>query len=175
MCIPSDHLLQSTIKMIAYNYPNIKYICGSTDIIDILVNNCNVNKKNIYYLKENKKYDLGMFKCKLESVYHDVPNHLIKINLKDKKILYVVDTASLENIEAKNYDFYFIEANYDEELLKQHMEEIDETGEFDYLHRVKYTHLSKQQAINFLVENMGEKSEYCFIHQSEYNMKGEKE
>lgn len=171
--VHKDHLLYSTVRTIAYNYPNIKFICGSIDIIDILINKCNVDKKNVYYLDEYKKYNLGLIKCKLEPVKHDVPNHLIKIEMNNKKILYVVDTATMQGIEAKNYDYYLIEANYDEELLQQHLEEIDNTDDYNYLYRAKNTHLSKQQAIDFLVTNMGDNSEYKFIHMSEYNMKEE--
>ena len=58
-----DHLLPTAIKKIAYNYPTIKFITGSEVVVQNLVD-CGVNKKNIYVLKNGKKYDLGLLKVK---------------------------------------------------------------------------------------------------------------
>ena len=169
--IHSDHLNKTTIKQLAYNFPNIKYICGSTDIVDILVNQCNVKKSNIYALASNKWYDLGAIKVRLEQLTHDVSNHLIKFQIKDKKGIYIVDTDNVDNVVAKNYSLYLIEANYQDEILQQHKAEKDEKGEFDHLYRVENTHLSFSQANDFLIENMGNNSIYEYIHKSEYNFK----
>lgn len=167
----SDHLKKETIKKIAFERPTLKFVCGSTDIVDILVNQCNVKKSNIYALASNKWYDLGAIKVRLEQLTHDVPNHLIKFQIKDKKGIYIVDTGNVDNVEAKNYSLYLIESNYQEELLEQHKLEIDEKGEYDHLYRVENTHLSFNQANSFLIENMGNNSIYEYIHKSKYNFK----
>ena len=174
--VHKDHLLPTTIKHIAYNYPTIKYICGSNYVVNELVK-CGVNKKNIYVLNTSKWYDLGLIKAKLELLEHDTPNYALLFEYKSKKCLYVVDTASVDNIEAKNYNLYLIESNYNEELLEKHIQECinnnDNEDKLYYLNRVKSTHLSYNKCTDFLLENMGENSEFVRIHKSSYNYKGD--
>ena len=166
--IHKDHLKPSTIKQIAYNYPTIRFVTGSVKVVEELLNN-GVNVKNINILKDGKKYDLGLLKIKLEHLYHDVPNYGLKWEIKDKKGIYLVDTARVDHIEAKNYNLYLIESNYREDILQKHIEECDNEDKLYYLDRVPKTHLSNEQANGFLIENMGEESFYQYIHCSDYN------
>ena len=168
--IHKDHLLPSTIKQIAYNYPTIKFITSSHGVVEKLYEN-GVNKKNIYFMKENKWYSLGILDFRLEPLVHDVDNYCIKVkfNTINKKMIYIVDTANVNNIEAKNYDLYLIESNYREDILQKHIEECEDESKLYYLDRVPKTHLSNEQANGFLIENMGEESIYQFIHCSDYN------
>ena len=163
-----DHLNTTTIKKIAYEKPTIKYVVGSIDLINKLLE-CDVNSTNIYALNSNKWYDLGMIKIKLESIFHDVPNHLCKFQIKDKKGIYIIDCNSVDNVIAKDYDLYLIEANYMKDVLEQHKQELDANGEYDHLYRVENVHLSFEQANSFLIENMGSNSVYEYIHKSKYN------
>lgn len=165
----SDHLNKKTIKQIAYNFPTIKFVVGSTDIVNTLVEHSNVNKKNIYALPSNKWYDLGMLKLKLEQLEHDVPNHLIKFQIGAKKGVYIVDTNSVKHIKAKDYDLFLIEANYKKEILEKHKQEKNENDEYNHLYRVENTHLSYEEANDFLIENMKSDSQFEYIHQSSYN------
>lgn len=168
--IHKDHLLPTTIKQIAYNYPTIKFVTGSRGVVKKLYEN-GVNKKNIYFMKENKWYSLGILDFRLEPLVHDVDNYCIKVkfNTIDKKMIYIVDTANVDNIEAKNYNLYLIESNYREDILQKHIEECEDEDKLYYLNRVPRTHLSNEQANGFLIENMGENSVYQFIHESSYN------
>ena len=156
--------------MITYNKPTIKIITGSFEVANILINQCKVSKKNIYLLKPQKWYDIGMCKIKLDELVHDTPNYALHINYKNKKILYVVDTNSVKHIKAKDYDLFLIEANYKKEVLEEN--ELN-SEEKIYYERVKNTHLSYEDANSFLIENMSSNSEYCYIHQSKLNFKGE--
>ena len=165
----SDHLNKKTIKQIAYNFPTIKFVVGSTDLVNTLVEHSNVNKKNIYALPSNKWFDLGMLKLKLEQLEHDVPNHLIKFQIGAKKGIYIVDTNSVKNIKAKDYDLFLIEANYKKEILEKHKQEKNENDEYNHLYRVENTHLSYEEANDFLIENMKSDSQFEYIHQSSYN------
>ena len=70
------------------------------------------------------------------------------------------DTSQIEHIVAKNYDYYFIEGNYENEE-ELHQRAIDNY----YENRVKNTHLSKVQATEWLMKNMGENSKYIFMHE----------
>ena len=170
--VHKDHLLTSTIKKIGYNYPTIKYLCGSEEVVKKIVE-CGVTKKNIYILKPSKWYDLGLFKAKLEPLEHDTPNYAIMFEYEDKKCVYIVDTANVNNIEAKDYDLYLIESNYKEDILQYHKDICEDEDEMFYLDRVPLTHLSYEQANDFLINNMGANSEYQYIHQSSYNFKEE--
>lgn len=133
---------------------------------------CEVNKKNIIILKPNKWFDLKLCKVKLETLIHDTSNFSFKCEYKGMKCIYIVDTASVENIKAKDYDLYLIESNYKEDILQQHLLICDEEDRI-YLERVPLTHLSYEQANDFLINNMGANSEYCYIHKSNYNFKEE--
>ena len=165
-----DHLNPITIKQIAYNYPTIKFITGSKYVIQNLVL-FGVNQKNIFPLKCHKKYDLGLLKVKLEQLYHDTPNYALKWELNGKKGIYAVDTERIDHIVAEDYDLYLIESNYNEELLKEHINNCEDTNMLYYLDRVSKTHLSDTQCNDFLIQNMGENSVYEKIHKSSYNYK----
>lgn len=111
---------------------------------------------------------------KLESLTHDVPNYCIHFEINKQKGIYITDTCSVENINAKNYNLYLVESNYNEDLLKQHILECDDIYKLKYLERVPKTHLSYEKANTFLIENMGDNSNFQYIHQSEYNFREEK-
>lgn len=81
-------------------------------------------------------------------------------------MLYATDTNSIDHIEAKDYNWYFIEANYEtDEEIREKIKEAKEKGEFCYLERVQYTHLNQLQALNWLNKNKGVDSQFIFIHQ----------
>lgn len=168
-----DHLLPSTIQKIAYNHPTIKFICGSRDVV-FKLNENNVPNKNIFFMDKSKWFSLGILDFRLELLEHDVDNFALKfkINTVDKKGIYIVDTKDVNGIEAKDYDLYLIEANYKEEILEKHIKECSQE-ELVYLLRVPNTHLSWEQANTFLIKNMGENSEFQYIHESSYNFEGD--
>ena len=69
------------------------------------------------------------------SVNHDVPNVGFKIGKIKKtkhKLLHLTDASDLEDIVAINYDAYFIEMNYSDELIHDIIREKQERGEFAY-------------------------------------------
>lgn len=165
--IHEDHLKKTTIKKIAYEKPNIKFLVGKFLVNELV--KLGVSKKNIITFDTGKWYNLGIFKAKMDYLFHDVPNNCLHIEFRDgEKLFYATDTSKIEHIQAKDYNLYLIEANYltDDELLAK-IKEQEENGEYSYLRRVLGTHLSQLQAINWLDLNKGEKSEYCFIHQHE--------
>ena len=170
-----DHLNMACIKQLTYSYPTIKFVTGSKDVVEKLVK-CGARKKNIYFLKEGIRYDLGMLKVRLVYLYHDVDNYGIKWEYKGKKGIYCVDTSRLDHIVAEDYDLYLIEANYKEEILQQHIDQCEpDDDRLIYLHRVENTHLSQDQANKFLLDNMGDNSVYEYIHQSKFNFEYEEE
>ena len=84
----------------------------------------------------------------------------------------IINIVIVDNISAKDYDLYLIESNYKEDILKKHLKECSEE-ELIYLNRVPLTHLSYEKANDFLINNMGDNSEYQYIHLSGYNFVAE--
>ena len=127
-----------------------------------------VQKKNIWVLQEHRWYDIGIGKVKIELLEHDTRNSSFQIEYKNgEKMIYITDTGEIPDyIDAKNYDLYLIESNYknEEELDKLIQQDYDNGVEFSHYIRVRNTHLSQEQAIEWLKANMGEESKFEFIH-----------
>ena len=99
----------------------------------------------------------------------------IIINKTGYKIFHATDINSLQGIEAKDYDLFCLEANYDEQEIKTRLKEKEDKGEYAYENRVLKTHLSKEECNRFLIENMGENSECIYLHQHIEKQKEEKD
>jgi hypothetical protein len=119
-----------------------------------------IDRKRIDVCDIGKKYNYGYFKIVPIKLFHDVENAGWRIFYKEVKAIYCTDTKTLEGIKAIGYDFYLIEGNYeDEEELKTYA--VDNV----YYNRVKNTHLSKEYARNWLLDNMGLNSVYEWMHE----------
>lgn len=160
--IHQDHFNKKTIKRLVFERPSIKFVCCEWLVEELL--QCEVDKKNIYVVEANKKYDLGAFQLEPINAYHDVPNCGYKIFIDNKKILYITDTKSLDGIIAKDFDLYLVEANYEEKELENRIREKEEQGVYAYENRVKLTHLSKEQCDSFLIENGNSNSIFEYMH-----------
>ena len=157
-----DHCKDSTIKKIAFEYPNIKFITSEVNAEHLV--KLGVKKQNIYALKLEKWYNIGLCKVRLDYLIHDKPNCSLKINQNGYKLIYIVDTSSADHIEAKDYDFAYIEGNYlDDEELNKKIEQDKLNNKYSHYERVKKTHLSQLQALNFIQKN--NIKNYEFIHQ----------
>lgn len=156
--IHSDHFNKKTIKKLSYERPTLRFACCEWLVKDLI--ECGVEKKNIDVLKIGKIYNYNAFKVIPIKLYHDVSQCGYKVLINSYKVIYATDTNRIDHIDAKNYDYYFIEGNYedDEEL---HNRAVDEF----YENRVKNTHLSKVKASEWLMENMGNNSKYIFMHE----------
>ena len=100
---------------------------------------------------------------------HDVPNCGYHITFfhdgKDERLFYATDTATLDGIEAPGYDLYLIEANHTMEEIQRRAWEKLNAGEFAYEVRAAANHLSQEQALDWLYQQMGPHSQYVFLHQ----------
>ena len=154
----SDHFNKVTIKKLAYERPTLRFACCEW-LVDELVK-CGVEKKKIDVLKIGKNYNYNAFIVEPIKLYHDVPQCGYKLKIGANKLIYATDTNKIDHIEAKNYNYYFIEGNYENE------EELHNRATDEYYEkRVKETHLSKVQATEWLMKNMGENSKYIFMHE----------
>ena len=155
-----DHLNIKTLKKIQLERPSIrvgacqwmmKYLKG----ID-----------NIDLYEPNEVYNYGPFTISPFHAQHNVPNCGYRINYNGYKTIHVTDVAHLEGIEAKGYDLYAIEHNYDADTLDDYIMEAKAKGEYTHLYESTSNHLSIQQAIEFIYANKKESSEVLKLHQS---------
>lgn len=124
-----------------------------------------MNKKNIDIFQIGTTYDYKLFKIIPVKLYHDVLQCGYRVLFDDYKIIYMTDTKTVEGISAQNYDLYLIEGNYDEDEITERIKQKQQNCKYVYEFRAKDSHLSIQQASEFLLNNMGENSEYVFMHQ----------
>jgi len=158
--IHGDHFNVSTIKKLAFERPTLRFACG-----DFLAEYLQ-GIKNVDILESGKVYDYGQFKVSPITLYHDVPNFGYRIFKNDTKIIHVTDTAHLEGITAKNYDLYAIESNYNEDTIFESIERKKSNGEFAYQKGAINSHLSEQQARDFIFKNRGKHSRVLRLHES---------
>ena len=158
--IHGDHFNPSTIKKLAFERPTLRFACGEflTEYLE--------GFKNVDVLESGKIYDYGQFKISPITLYHDVPNFGYRIFKNDTKIIHATDTVHLEGITAKNYDLYAIESNYNEDTIFESIERIKAKGEFAYQEGAINSHLSEQQARDFIFKNRKEESIVLRLHES---------
>lgn len=161
--IHRDHFNKTTIRKLAQERPTLRFVCCDWLLQPLL--ECGVNRKNIDMLQIGTKYDYKLFKIVPVKLYHDVPQCGYRILFDNYRVIYMTDTKTVEGIVAKNYDLYLIEGNYDENEIEERIKHKQQECKYVYEFRAKNSHLSKQQASKFLLENMGENSEYVFMHE----------
>lgn len=157
-----DHFKPQTIKRLSQERPTLRFGCCEWLVKDLL--NAGVDKKHIDVYKIGRIYDYGTFKVSPIKLYHDVPNAGYRLFVGQEKAIYATDTGHLQGITAKDYDLYLIESNYTEDDLEQRIIEKTASGQYCYELHVAERHLSHEQASEFLLANMGQNSEYCFLH-----------
>lgn len=161
--IHSDHFNKSTIHLLAQNRPTLRFGCCSWLARDLL--SCGVNKANIDIYNCNVTYSYGFFKVIPIKLSHNVPNCGYKIHFRDlTKLIYATDTNNLNGIEAKDYDLYMIEANYEDEIISEKIRQKKEAGEYAYEMQVLKNHLSKKKCDNFIYSNIGQNGIYIYMH-----------
>lgn len=161
--IHSDHFNPATIRRLAAERPTLRFACCDW-LLPMLIG-CGVQKKNIDLLKVGKIYNYGAFKLSPVKLYHDVDNCGWRIFSGAEKAVYITDTSTVRGITAKDYDLYMVEANYSEDEIRERIRAKEAAGQYVYEYRVLKTHLSKEECDQWLMDNIGENSEYVYIHQ----------
>ncbi len=163
--IHSDHFNKTTIKRLAKERPSLRFGCCEWLVAPLI--ECGVSKRNIDVFEFEKAYDYKQFKVEPIPLVHNVPNTGYKVHFGEEKLIYATDTNNLNGIEAKNYDLYLIEANYEDEEIKKRIAEKEINCEYCYEKQVLKNHLSKAKCDKFLAENCGDKSSFVYMHQHE--------
>lgn len=160
--IHSDHFKKSTIKRLHFERPGLRFGCGEWLLEPLL--DCGIPKGCIDVYQMGRRYSYGSFRVSPVAVYHDVPNCGYRIFAGREKAIYITDTVTLDGITAPAYDLYLIEANYNEEEIKEKIREKRSDGKYAYELKAMERHLSERQCNNWLYENMGANSEYIYLH-----------
>lgn len=160
--IHADHFKRSTIKRLAKERPTLRFGCCEWLTNELV--EAGVSWRNIDVFEIGKVYDYEVFKVSPVKLYHNVQNCGYRIFANGEKGIYATDTGHLQGITAKDYDLYMIEANYTDEDLQERINAKLEAGEYCYELNVANRHLSHEQASEWLMDNIGEKSEYVFLH-----------
>lgn len=160
-----DHFNPSTARRLHQERPALRW--GGCEWMVPTLLDAGINKAVIDVYEPWHAYAYVSFSFAPVPLIHDVPNCGYKLNIGGGRrfIFYATDTASLDGIEAKNYDLYLIEANHTRAEIEARMEEKLSRGEFAYEYRAAQNHLSQEQAMDWLAQNMGPKSKYLFLHQ----------
>lgn len=167
----SDHLNKSCVKKLAELRPTLKFVVCDY-LVDILLK-CGVKKNNCIVLKVNEWYDFKAFKCRFDELSHDVNNVAIHIDINGEKLIYATDTCALDNVDAKDYDYYLIEGNYKEEELKQRKQIKLLNGEYSIEDRIENTHLSYEKCVDYFMRMSKDTSVLEIMHK--HQEEGDKE
>jgi phosphoribosyl 1,2-cyclic phosphodiesterase len=158
--IHADHLNLSTIKKMQLHRPGLRVACGSSLVEDL------PGVRNIDIIEPGKWYNYGAFKIAGITLRHDVPNMGWRLNIDGYKIIHCTDSENLDGVEAKGYNLFALEHNYSEETVYDIIREKRERGEYAHQIGSINSHLSIQQAQDFIFRNKGENYEVLRLHES---------
>ena len=160
--IHSDHFNKTTIRRLAHERPTLRFGCCDWLVGDLLV--CGVDARRIDILTPDNISNYGLFLVNPCRLLHNVPNCGYRLEMDGEKLFYATDTNTLSGVEAKDYDLYMVEANYNEKEITERIKEKEEQGLFCYEYDVLENHLSLEKCNDWLYQNMGNKSEYIYMH-----------
>ena len=157
----SDHFNWATIKRLMDNRPTLRLACGEW----MLKHLDGTNLGRLDVIASGPLYNYDSFEIASFELYHDVPNCGWRIYKDGKMIFHATDSGHLEGITAKGYDLYAIESNYNEETIDAEIDAIEARGEFAYMKGVMNSHLSEQQADDFIYRNRADHSQILRLHE----------
>lgn len=160
--IHGDHFKASTIRKIAQERPLVRF--GACEWLIKPLVDAGVPARQIDILKTDYQYDYRICKVVPLPLVHDVPNCGYKLHFPGGKAIYATDTVNLNGISAKDYDLYMIEANYEDEEIRQRIEDKKANGQYIYERRVLKTHLSKAKCDDWIYQMAGPMSEILYLH-----------
>ena len=174
--VHSDHFKPSTVKRLHQERPTLRFGCCDWMIKPML--EAGVSKKAIDVIEPTLPGDTsraaiyrGLAIVDPMPLAHDVPNCGWSITMNREHIFYATDTGTMDGIEAKGYEWYFIESNHTTADIEARAAEKLAKGEFAYEMRAASTHLSYEQAMDWLYKNMGPTSQYVLLHGHEERKK----
>lgn len=166
----SDHFNPRTVPALAKERPALRWGCCEWMVGPLL--EAGVDKRRIDVIRPDKPGETshamiynGLAIVRPEPLVHNVPNCGWHIEHGREHLFYATDTGTLDGVEAKEYDLYMVEANHTRTELEARMEAKRAAGEFSYECGAAQNHLSQEQALDWLYQQMGPNSRYVFLHQ----------
>lgn len=152
----SDHLNFKTLSLIAAQFPRIQLI-GNYEVHQVFKMN---HIANCGFDVETDDYIFTPFAC-----VHDVLVYGYTWQFEGKEIIYATDTSTMKYAPEKQYDYFFIESNHDEQKLEAARNEANKYGYDAYAGGKR--HLSTQQAkIFYYMNRRNLEAEFIELHKS---------
>lgn len=164
--IHGDHFNPWTVRALAKERPALRWGCCEWMVGPLL--EAGVDKRRIdVFDPDIPAFEMYGVLCSVrpERLTHNAPNCGYHILSNSERLFYATDTGTLDGIEAKGYDLYMVEANHARAELEARMEAKRAAGEFSYEWAAAKNHLSREQAEDWLYQQMGPNSKYVFLHQ----------
>lgn len=161
--IHGDHFNRSTIRRLAAERPTLRFGAGAWLAAPLL--EAGVRKSNIDILDANKQYDYSICSVLPVKLVHNVPNQGYKLHFPQGRVIYATDTGSLNGITARDYDLYLVEANFEDEEIRQRIKAKKDAGEYSYELHAMHNHLSKARCDDWVYRNIGAAGQYIYMHQ----------
>ena len=159
----SDHFNPTTVRKLAELRPTLRFGCCEWMVPHLV--GAGVNKRFIDVFTPGFCFIYPKaFTLMPEKLTHNVPNCGYHIWMGNESLFYATDTGTLDGIEAKGYDLYMVEANHtqsdiEDRVLRKRMDD-----QYAYEYKAAENHLSREQAEDWLYQNMGPRSLYVFLH-----------
>jgi len=155
-----DHINAQTVRKLASERPTLRFGCGEwmKEYLEGI--------KNVDFYEAGQVYNYGSFLISPVKLYHDVPNFGYRIFRGETKIIHCTDTCHLEGISATDYDLYAIEHNYNEDTIFEIIQRLESEGKFAHQRGAINSHLSEQQARDFIFKNKGQNSKTLRLHET---------
>lgn len=155
-----DHINAQTLRKLVYERPTLRIGCG------IWMKEYVEGIKNVDFYEAGGFYDYGQFSISPVTLYHDVPNFGYRIFKFGTKIFHATDTCHLQGISAIGYSLYAIEHNYDADTVQELIMSQESEGKFAHQRGSINTHLSEQDARDFIFRNKDENSQVLRLHET---------
>ena len=157
----SDHFEISTVEELSFQCPALRFGCGR-HMKEYLEGIQNVDVYDVGEIYRYGSYTISPFR-----LYHDVENVGYRIIRGEDKVFHATDTAHLGGLTARGYSLYGIEANYYDDSVYKVIQEKQSRGEYAYQKGAINSHLSIQQAQDFVIRNgIPGRYEFIRLHES---------
>ena len=164
--IHKDHFKPSTAAAIHRRRPTVRFGCCGWMVAPLLDSGVSKRMIDVYDIGTGSFYGQNFpYAIEPERLTHNVPNCGYRIFGPDgDRLFYATDTGTLDGITAKDYDLYLIEANHTRADLEARAAEKQAAGVYAYEVEAAKNHLSQEQAMDWIYQNIGTKGRYVFLH-----------
>ena len=166
--VHGDHFNTAAVRALHVERPALRWGCCEWMVKPLLDTGVDRRQIDVYPLNDMFSWygwSVGNVGIKPVELSHNVRNCGYHLYFPDgRRIFYATDTGYIDNVEAKGYDLYLLEANHTEAEIAAKIAEKHAAGEFAYEEQAAVNHLSREQAEAWLARNARQDSQYVFLH-----------